>query len=120
MKGKKYRTEDKIRVPREADRSEKTIVEICREENISEVRFHRWKKHFGMMDVNEAKRLKELKRENAELKKMLAEAMVKNRVLEFDPTIPNLAGASAPPQLDGTISGERSCSGICAASFTLG
>jgi putative transposase len=83
MKGKKYRTEDKIRVLREADRSEKTIVEICREENISEVTFHRWKKQFGMMDVNEAKRLKELERENAELKKMLAEAMLKNRVLEF-------------------------------------
>ena len=83
MKGKKYKTEDKIRVLREADRSQKTIVEICREENISEVTFHRWKKQFGMMDVNEAKRLKELERENAELKKMLAEAMLKNRVLEF-------------------------------------
>lgn len=83
MKGKKYKTEDKIRVLREADRSEKTILEICREENISEVTFHRWKKQFGMMDVNEAKRLKELERENAELKKMLAEAMLKNRVLEF-------------------------------------
>lgn len=83
MKGKKYKTEDKIRVLREADRSEKTILEICREENISEVTFHRWKKQFGMMDVNEAKPLRELERENAELKKMLAEAMLKNRVLEF-------------------------------------
>ena len=35
------------------------------------------------MDVNEAKRLKELERENSELKKMLAESLLKNRVLEF-------------------------------------
>ena len=35
------------------------------------------------MDVNEAKRLKELERENSELKKMLAEALLKNRVLEM-------------------------------------
>jgi len=47
------------------------------------VSFHRWKKQFGQMEVNEAKRLKELERENTELKKMLAESLLKNRVLEF-------------------------------------
>jgi putative transposase len=57
-------------------------VEICRDENISDVTFHRWKKQFGQMDVNEARRLKELERENTELKKMLAESLLKNRVLE--------------------------------------
>jgi len=35
------------------------------------------------MEVSEAKRLKELERENTELKKMLAESLLKNRVLEF-------------------------------------
>ncbi|HIG56280.1 MAG TPA: hypothetical protein EYQ18_20310 [Candidatus Handelsmanbacteria bacterium] len=44
--------------------------------------FHRWKRKYGAMDIADAKRLKELKKENAELKKMLAEAMLKNRVLE--------------------------------------
>ncbi|MFD0893773.1 transposase [Luteolibacter ambystomatis] len=53
-----------------------------REHHVSEVTFHRWKKQFGQMDPNEAKRLKELERENGELKKMLAEALLKNRVLE--------------------------------------
>ena len=57
--------------------------EVIREANISEVTFHRWKKQFGQMEVNEAKRLKELERENTELKKMLAESLLKNRVLEF-------------------------------------
>ena len=82
MKGKRYTTEDKIRILREADRGEKSIQEICRQENVSEVTFHQWKKQFGHMEINEARRLKELERENNELKKMLAESMLKNRVLE--------------------------------------
>jgi putative transposase len=39
-------------------------------------------KQFGLMEVNEARRMKELERENSELKKMLAESLLKNRVLE--------------------------------------
>ena len=81
MKGKRSTTEDKIRILREADGG-KAILEVCREHNISEVSFHRWKRQFGQMDVNEARRLKELERENNELKKMLAESLLKNRVLE--------------------------------------
>ena len=83
MKGKRYTTEDKIRILREADSGQQSIVEVCQEKNISEVTFHRWKKQFGQMDLNEAKRLKELERENTELKKMLAEAMLAKRVLEY-------------------------------------
>ena len=82
MKGKRYTTEDKIRILRAADRGEKNIQDICREENVSEVTFHRWKKQYGHMEINEARRLKELERENSELKKMLAESLLKNRVLE--------------------------------------
>ena len=52
------------------------------DENLSVVSFHRWKKQFGHMEINEARRLKELERENSELKKMLAESLLKNRVLE--------------------------------------
>ena len=82
MKGKRYATEDKICILRDADGGQ-NIVEVCKEKNISEVTFHRWKKQFGQMDVNEAKRLKELERENTELKKMLAEALLAKRVLEY-------------------------------------
>ena len=57
MKGKRYTTEDKVRILREADRGQRTIQVICREANISEVTFHRWKKQFGQMEVNEAHRL---------------------------------------------------------------
>jgi putative transposase len=83
MKGKRYATEDKIRLLREADQGDKSIGDICREANVSEVTFHRWKQQFGHMEVNEARRLKELERENTELKKMLAEEMLKNRVLSY-------------------------------------
>ena len=82
MKGKRYPTEYKIRILREADRGEKSITDLCREENLSVVSFHRWKQQFGQMDINEARRLKELERENSELKKLLAESLLKNRVLE--------------------------------------
>jgi putative transposase len=81
MKGKRYTTEEKIRILREADKGV-AITEVCREHNLSQVTFHRWKRQFGQMEVKEARRLKDLERENGELKKMLAEALLKNRVLE--------------------------------------
>jgi putative transposase len=82
MKGKRYSTEEKIRILREADAG-RSITELCREKNIAEATFHRWKREFGMMEVNEAKRLKELERENTELKKMLAGSLLENRVLRY-------------------------------------
>jgi len=82
MKGKRYSTEEKVRILREVDGG-KSIAEVCREKNISDVTFHRWRKQFGQMDLNEAKRLKDLERENTELKKMLADAMLAKRVLEY-------------------------------------
>jgi len=81
VKGKRRTTKDKIRTLQKADRGQKSIQAICQERNISEVSFHRWKKQFGHMEINEARRLKELERENSELKKMLAEEMLRNRVL---------------------------------------
>ena len=82
MKGKRHSTEDKIRILRQADAGQR-IEEVCREHNLSQVSFYRWKKQFGQMEVNEAKRLKELERENTELKKMLADSLLENRVLKF-------------------------------------
>jgi len=81
MNQKHHNNEEIIRILRQADGDE--IVEsICREYNISKAAFHRWRCKYGDMDNADAKRLKELEKENAELKKMLAEAMLKNRVLE--------------------------------------
>ncbi len=82
MKGKRYTTEEKIRILREAERGDKTILEVCRERQISEVTFHRWKKEFGMMEVDQAKQLKELQKENARLKRMLADEMLGKELLK--------------------------------------
>ena len=81
MKQKQHSTEEINRILRQAD-SDETVESICREHNISKATFHRWRRKYGGMDLADAKRLKELEKENAELKKMLAEAMLKNRVLE--------------------------------------
>ena len=54
---------------------------VCREANISEQTFYRWRRKYGRMEMADAKRFKELESENAELKKMLADEMLKNRVL---------------------------------------
>ena len=84
MKGKRYTTEEKIRMLRQADKG-KTILEACRENNISEQTFHRWKREFGMIDVNQAKRMKELEKENARLKRMLAGQAAGDRDPAGDP-----------------------------------
>jgi putative transposase len=42
---------------------------------ISEQTFHRWKRQFGMMPLDQAKRLKELEKENARLKRLLADVI---------------------------------------------
>jgi len=63
MKGKTHSTEEIIRILRQADGGE-TALSVCREHNISEQTFYRWKKKYG------------------ELKKMWAESMLENRVLK--------------------------------------
>ena len=81
MKGKTHSTEEIIRILRPADGGE-TALSVCREHNISAQTFYRWKKKYGEMDLADAKRLKALEKENAELKKMWAESMLENRVLK--------------------------------------
>ena len=81
MQQKHHSTEEIIRILRQSD-TDQTVESICRESNISKATFHRWKRKYGDMDIADAKRLKELEKENAELKKMLAESMLENRVLK--------------------------------------
>ena len=81
MKQKPHSTEEIIRILREAE-EDQTVEDVCREHNISKATFHRWKRKYGDMDLADAKRLKELEKENGELKKLLAESMLKIRVLE--------------------------------------
>ena len=82
MKGRRYTTEEKIRILREAEASDRTIEAVCRDRQISEQTFHRWKREFGMMEVDQAKQLKELQKENARLKRMLADEMLGKELLK--------------------------------------
>jgi len=72
MKGKLRTVEEKVRILRQAD-GERTILEICDEHNVSEQTFYRRKKGFGLLDVKQAQRLKELEEENGRLKSIVAD-----------------------------------------------
>ncbi|MDB4628238.1 transposase [bacterium] len=82
MKAIRYSTEQKIRILREAEGSGKKIQDVCRDHQISEQTFYRWKREFGMLEISQAKQLKELQRENARLKRMLADEMLGKELLK--------------------------------------
>ena len=81
MKNKRFKEEQIIRILHEAETGV-TVADICRKYNCSEQSFYRWKSKYGGMDVSEAKRLKDLEHENAELKKMVAEQALDIRMLK--------------------------------------
>jgi len=56
------------------------IKELCRRHGFSDASYYLWRSKFGGMNVSDAKLLKELEGENARLKKMLAESMLKIEV----------------------------------------
>ena len=51
-----------------------TIPEACRKIGVTDQTYYRWRKEYGGVRTDQAKRLKELERENARLKKLVAEA----------------------------------------------
>jgi putative transposase len=81
MKGKRFTEEQIIGILNEAEQTG-NIREVCRAHNVTETTFYRWRSKFGGMDVSDAKRLKELERENSELKKIVAELSLDNRMLK--------------------------------------
>jgi len=56
--------------------------DVCRKHNISEQTFYRWKAKYAGMQVSDVKRLKELEHENDQLKKIVAELTLDNRMLK--------------------------------------
>jgi putative transposase len=74
--GKRHSPEQIVRKLRQAEARlavGATVPEVARELGISEATFHRWKNRYGGMSSSEARRLKELEKENARLKKIVAE-----------------------------------------------
>ncbi len=59
-----------------------SVVDICRENGISNATFYKWRAKYGGMDISMMKRLKELEDENMRLKRMFANSQMDNEILK--------------------------------------
>ena len=85
MKRRRHTPEQIIRKLREAERllgEGNTIPEAAKVLEISEQTYHRWRNQYGGMKADDAKRLKELERENASLKAIVADQALQVRALK--------------------------------------
>ena len=85
MKGKKHTVEQIIRKLRLAETrlaGGVAVGEVCRELEVSEATYHRWRKRYWAMNEDQLKRLKALEKENARLKKIVAEQAVDLSILK--------------------------------------
>ena len=73
MKQGQFSQEQIVAILHQAEKGEQTIQAICKEHGLTETTFYRWRKIYGGMTVSETHRLKELEKENARLKRLLAE-----------------------------------------------
>jgi transposase-like protein len=84
MPRKGFRAEEIIAELREADvllgRGEK-VAEVVEALGVSEVTYYRWRQEYGGMSVPQARRLKELERENARLRKAVADLTLDKMIL---------------------------------------
>ena len=58
-----------------------TVRDLCRKHQITEQTFYRWRNKFGGMELSDIRRLKELEQENRDLKQIVADLTLDNRVL---------------------------------------
>ena len=79
MRRSKFSDDQIIGIIRESEKTGVDISELCRRHNISEPTFYRWKKRFTGMDAAQIAELKQLRLENARMRKLIV-----NRDLELD------------------------------------
>ena len=85
MPRKRYTPEQIINSLREAEvlmSQGSTAAEAARHLGISEQTYYKWRKEYGGMRINQAKRLKELEKENARLKRLVADISLDNAILK--------------------------------------
>ena len=85
MKRRRHTPEQVIRKLREAERmlaEGKTTAEVAKALEVSENTYFRWRNQFGGMKADDAKRLRELERENAALKRIVADKELENVALK--------------------------------------
>ena len=82
MKQRRHSPEQVIRKLAEGEKllnRGEEIAEVCRQLEITESTWHRWRNQYGGMKANDAKKLKELEKENVQLKRIVA-----NQALDID------------------------------------
>jgi len=85
MARKRYTAEQIITKLREAEielSKGQTTPQVCKKLGISEQTYYRWRKEYGGLRVDQAKRLKQLEHENARLKKLVADLSLDNSILK--------------------------------------
>ena len=85
MSKKRFTAEQIISKLREAEVLQSnglSIVEICRQLEIKEQTYYKWRKEYGGMRIDQAKRLKEVEQENIRLKKLVADLSLDNAILK--------------------------------------
>ena len=85
MPMKKYKPEQIVALLRQIEvemANGKTTPQACKEAEITAQTYYRWRKEFGGLKLDQAKRLKELERENSKLKRLVAELSLDKQVLK--------------------------------------
>ena len=84
MSTKKYKPEQIVNLLRQIEveiANGKTTPQACRDGGITAQTYYRWRKEFGGLKLDQAKRLKELEKENSRLKRLVAELSLEKQVL---------------------------------------
>ena len=85
MPMKKHKPEQIVTLPRQVEvelANGKSTPQACKEAEITAQTYYRWRKEFGGLKLDQAKRLKELERENAKLKRLVAELSLEKQILK--------------------------------------
>ena len=85
MPMKRYKPEQIVNLLRQIEveiANGKTTPQACKEAEITQQTYYRWRKEFGGLKLDQAKRLKELERENVKLKRLVAELSLEKQILK--------------------------------------
>ena len=85
MPMKRYQPEQIVNLLRQIEveiANGKTTPQACKEAEITQQTYYRWRKEFGGLKLDQAKRMKELERENAKLKRLVAELSLEKQILK--------------------------------------